>query len=871
MTPAEVEQMFLNLTPLPAQITLIPKAKSVFLYIAAGGRILLAYLLGTGFFARDAVAWGPHPDITAAALKTMPDAARWKGVIGGDNWKNLANKYCWMPDMRGTDQGDFYVDDYLLICQFPHYANHCMPELQPAFVPFFRRALQALRTETPVNACRQIGPILHFVEDAGAPPHAKPNCPHHSELENWVRPEQITIDGYQPHLLGKTDAEAEAGLLRRVAGLVEFSKARAERALPLVSQPSADRAKVEPIILESALESARVAADLLYTLLTLGLAPQPEDAGLSGAVTAGAIPGRNGHGARIVLLNTDFATLALADKTETKTEDAAWHGGYAFRNLPPGNYRVLAYRTASQFRVSEPITLKSGAQARLDILLPETDPPGNLVENPDGRLAYLKPDDPDRWSKKDNTWRSSQIVLQPHTTYRCGAVLKDPAARVSFYFYTTSQTYYPQSSDKNKISLKSNGKLCAETTVSLDSQRRFAFVYVESSRPLTDAIEKVWLVPESPLPKAVWLTFARNEPTHVMVNWVTERAEASAVRYGSDEVCASRAVPDVSCREPGARGAEERKTLHHVEIPFPTEGNLFYRLETGGGVTEAVRVEGFAGDELRVAMVADWGFAGADVSAILKDRIHLLVTGGDQVAGLHGGGVWGDAAKTNLAPHLRLLGAYPALFRQVPVMPVLGNHDREIRPRGDPKTLKEPVYDVEATAYRMLFPLPDKGWCWRFEAPAFGVRFVGLDLNHVQDLGSLLQTCHDYREGSEQLAWYRGVMETAGPRFIVTLNNERSSAVRGLAKGEWARLMRMGTLTATGFGYFAERAELAGYAWYNTSLKGKGDVYRDPHSQFLAGEDSYLLFRFNKGARALSVEIKRLSDGGVLDASNWPK
>ena len=364
---------------------------------------------------------------------------------------------------------------------------------------------------------------------------------------------------------------------------------------------------------------------------------------------------------------------------------------------------------------------------------------------------------------------------------------------------------------------------------------------------------------EAPMPKAVWLTYARNTPTHVTVNWVTEQPCVSAVRYGADEAC-------------GASVKEQKPaTLHHIEVPLPETGNFFYRLDSGGLVTEAEKFEGQPGDELRVAMVADWGFAGADVSAIMKDDIQLLVTGGDHVAGLHGNGSVGDAAKTNLTPHLRLLGMNPALFRHVPVMPVLGNHDREIRPRGKPETLKEPVYDVDATAYRMLFPLPDKGWCWRFEVPAFGVRFVGLDLNHVQDFGSQLQTCHDYRETSEQLVWYRGVMEGAGPRFTLTLNNEKSSVVQGLATGEWARLLRRGTLTATGFGYFAERAEKDGFPWFNTSLSGKGAAYKDADSRFFASENSYLLFRFKKGAATMRVEIKRLEDGQVLDASEWPQ
>src|SRR5690606_25787360 len=134
------------------------------------------------------------------------------------------------------------------------------PGVQVTFEPYFHRALQALRTENPVNACRQLGPLVHFVEDVGAPPHANEECPHHTELENWVDAGQISIRGYQPRLLGRTDEEALQGLLARIAEVVKFSTERADRALPLVSAESPDHAQVEPIILESALESARLTA-----------------------------------------------------------------------------------------------------------------------------------------------------------------------------------------------------------------------------------------------------------------------------------------------------------------------------------------------------------------------------------------------------------------------------------------------------------------------------------------------------------------------------------------------------------------------------------------------------------------------------------
>jgi len=94
-------------------------------------------------------------------------------------------------------------------------------------------------------------------------------------------------------------------------------------------------------------------------------------------------------------------------------------------------------------------------------------------------------------------------------------------------------------------------------------------------------------------------------------------------------------------------------------------------------------------------------------------------------------------------PYGDLIDAYPELFRSVSFLPALGNHDREIRPRGD-KPPAEPVYDVEATAFRKFFELPDDEWKWHFDVPDLGVCFVALDLNHIQDLGTTWQTCHPF-------------------------------------------------------------------------------------------------------------------------------
>lgn len=365
----------------------------------------------------------------------------------------------------------------------------------------------------------------------------------------------------------------------------------------------------------------------------------------------------------------------------------------------------------------------------------------------------------------------------------------------------------------------------------------------------------------APLPRALWLTYARNLPTSVMVNWSSDKPEPSIVHFGPTPECKGKAVVAGS------------NMLHHVEVSLPKQNEPFYyRLESNVGITPAVRFRGIPDDELRIAMVADWADKSVDVTSIIKDKPHLVVSGGDNISRLHGSGLKGDVCRLNLLPHLKLLEAYPELFRTTPFMPVLGNHDREIRPRAPLQNLTAPVYDIGASAYRELFSLPNDGWKWFFEMPEFGLRLIGLDLSHVQDTGTFLQSCNDYRADSCQLRWFRQMMLEAPPaQFIVILSNEKSSTVRGLVQGEWGRLIRRGTLAATGFGYFAERAEEQGFPWYNTSLNGKGNVYKDAFSQFLARENNYLLFTLKRGAPQMKVEIKRLNDGTSLDTKFWPR
>lgn len=353
-----------------------------------------------------------------------------------------------------------------------------------------------------------------------------------------------------------------------------------------------------------------------------------------------------------------------------------------------------------------------------------------------------------------------------------------------------------------------------------------------------------------------WLTHQSHTPDAVVVSWQTVSPTESVVHFRAGE-----GAPQEEARLQGKR------TLHHVEIPVKKHDTAyFYTVGSGAQISPEARFQSMPSQgELRVAIVGDWGYApGRDLSALKNDKVHLLLTAGDNVPSLH------EAATPGLKAFSALIDQQPELFRSTPFLPILGNHDREVRPRG-PKPPAEPVYDVEATAYREFFALPGEEWRWHFDIPAFDVRFVALDLNHISDFGTTWQTCHAWDESSDQFQWYKKLMAETATGFVFTLNNERQSSLAGKTKGLWHEQFRKGSALVTGFGYFAERAELeGGLPYFNTCLKGDGSPYKDARSAFFASQDNYLLLTFTAGSDKMKVQIKNLK-GEVLDTREITK
>ena len=149
--------------------------------------------------------------------------------------------------------------------------------------------------------------------------------------------------------------------------------------------------------------------------------------------------------------------------------------------------------------------------------------------------------------------------------------------------------------------------------------------------------------------------------------------------------------------------------------------------------------------------------------------------------------------------------------------------------------------------------------CW-LALGGFGVGSSRTDLADPQDQ----RPQQDRREqGDGQTRQFRRPL-----RPEPGLHGERNANVRSQVGGSWGTMLRCGTIAITGFGYFAERAEVDGFTCYNTSLSGKGDKYPDPESKVLASENSYILLTFTKNPLKMAVEIKNLK-GQVLDRKEF--
>lgn len=354
---------------------------------------LLAVLCGSSH------AWGPHTEITAAGHAVLPDKVRLQKYLS-DDFARLSRDYCWMGDWQEAVRPDHYADDYLLFPQSPRHVSHMHPQVRKTYAPFFKRALQAIRTESPRNAARWVGSLLHFVQDAGSPPHTTGILGElHGKMERWVDESKVNIEGYEPKLLGKTDEEALRNFEERMVELHDFSKLRAEKLKPLVEK--LEKRENQPLELECANEVARVTADVVHTLFALGLKePVTPGATLEGKLNYEPPVGYATVPAKVVIEGTDFST----------TTDV--NGRYRFRNLPPGKYCIWILATGYETEQVKDVIIETGKTTVVEPKLRPDAVAGNLVRNPRFDHKWILADQPDGWTRtgtKGGCWACAPI------------------------------------------------------------------------------------------------------------------------------------------------------------------------------------------------------------------------------------------------------------------------------------------------------------------------------------------------------------------------------------------------------------------------------------------------------------------------------
>ena len=416
--------------------------KMTFLQIA---RLTLFVLMATSTVS-SALAWGPHPRITRAGAEILPADEPVLQFIGND--LGTLSTCSWMPDQTWNDEiirignSRCWARDFVFMPGVPS-VGHCYPEVTRAYEPIFRRTVQALRTETPTNALGWLGSLIHLTEDTGAPPHALRNLgPYHGRLENYVDAKQIEIPGYQPRLLGSTEDEALAGYIQRMQQLREFSIPRAKQLEPLAEKD--DRAAMEPLELECALECARAVADVLHTLSVVGLKPLADHGSLKGTITGTTTAADPSMVAKIMLLGTRYSTLSNPQ------------GEYAFRNLPPGQYEMAVVRPGF-LPAKATVTVEANRPTSHDVELTTTSPAGNLLRFSDFSVCWRSSTFPDGWwqqrcipptsvdEKPQPGWCSERVIVKPGTKYRLTVEWCDGAeANVAIAWFPADEHHPPR-------------------------------------------------------------------------------------------------------------------------------------------------------------------------------------------------------------------------------------------------------------------------------------------------------------------------------------------------------------------------------------------------------------------------------------------
>ncbi len=225
--------------------------------------------------ARDFLA--PESDLLTWAYCGFPDLNwHWYGTFSQDPGipENLR-----LPDVRREWEIP-RICDWNSLTREGKWYPHWPPDTITATGVHLGRALRRCAQGHYHDAVRFLGACLHYAQDTGSPAHAAHVAPPlHLPMERLDMRDlqaRIAIAPYTPTLLGRTPAEADAGVRERGNALYALALGAAG---PIRDLCRAERQMdAQEIMLPCAQECARYSADILHTFCALAGYARPEPA-----------------------------------------------------------------------------------------------------------------------------------------------------------------------------------------------------------------------------------------------------------------------------------------------------------------------------------------------------------------------------------------------------------------------------------------------------------------------------------------------------------------------------------------------------------------------------------------------------------------
>ena len=379
---------------------------------------------------------------------------------------------------------------------------------------------------------------------------------------------------------------------------------------------------------------------------------------------------------------------------------------------------------------------------------------------------------------------------------------------------------------------------------------------------------------EKPKPgiDCVWLTHSEPTADSVTICWMSPEAGESRLKI------ALEGEPEKEIF------VEGKRTLHQVKVPITLGTKRYqYQVFTGDKSSVPRRFKQYPdlrepGAELRVIIIGNRGYwkpKDRSFKPVYALDAHLGLSVGDNVPLLYDDEHVGEDAIHNLARYVKLIRSQMTWFATTPFLPVMGNHDHQIRDRKavemrplTEEEKKNPVtvsaYDVQGRAFCEFFPLPDNRWTWHWNVPNSNVQFIGLDLNHDRDYGTTYGSCHAYHPESEQYKWFAKTIADTPEKIRVALHNSAHSVGTHNDNALW-KLFNQCMVIFSGNSYIAARDRMkAGNLCYTTSLRGLATAkFRQGETYYSEGIDNFTLLTIT--ANKMRIELRKLDDGSVLD------